>query len=474
MILFFTGIVALILGYFIYGKWIEKIIAPTDEPTPAIRLKDNVDFMVLPHWKNMLIQLLNIAGVGPVIGAILGIVFGPIVFIIIPIGNIFAGAAHDYFSGMMSIRAGGANLPQLVRTHLGNGYGYFFSIFMAALLLLVVAVFINIPANLIDQMVPEAHIFYLAVGIIFIYYICATLFPIDKIIGAIYPYFGATLIISSVAIFFSLVYQGFLSPEILTVTPTFKLTDKPIIPVLFVTIACGIISGFHATQSPIIARTIQHEKQGRQAFYGMMIVEGIIAMIWAAVGMSIYNLFPELQSQGATQTLSKAADFFLGSALGDFAVIGVIFLAITSGDTAMRSLRLAIAEQIKLPQIKMRHRLFITIPVILVITALLIWSNQSKDSFNQLWNYFSWGNQVLAASTLLTATIWLRKNKKIPYIALIPGAFMTFIVLSYILWISPENGGPIGLGLNYTFSLILAAVLTLIISMLVLFKKVTK
>lgn len=272
MTLFFLGIILLIAGYMTYGRFIEKMIAPDDRPTPAITKFDGVDYICLPHWKNMLIQLLNIAGVGPVIGVILGIKFGTIVFVVIPIGNVIAGATHDFLAGMMSVRNGGANLPALVKMNLGRRFYGIFSVFMSLLLLLVVAVFVNIPSQIIDSMKPDAPIFWYAAGGIFLYYICSTIFPIDKIIGKIYPIFGGLLLLGTLAMFVAIVAYAMREPWILTESEGFKAkmfteaNGHPVIPLLFVTIACGIISGFHATQSPIIARTMRSERQGRSSF----------------------------------------------------------------------------------------------------------------------------------------------------------------------------------------------------------------
>ncbi len=465
MLLFLAGIALLIAGYYTYGKFIEKVIGPDDRPTPATRLHDGVDFVVLPHWKNMLIQLLNIAGVGPVIGVIIGIKFGWIAMLIIPIGNIIGGAVHDFIAGMMSIRHDGANLPALIRMTLGKTYYRFFSVFMIVLLLLVVAVFVNIPAGLIDGMFPSVPIFWWAVVAIFLYYICATLFPIDKIIGAIYPVFGALLLLSSVAIFGALLWAAIDNPELMSETEAFEanMIRFPVVPALFVTIACGIISGFHATQSPIIARTIRSERQGRAAFYGMMIVEGIIAMIWAGAAMAIYRLHPEYMLESPNLVLKWITEHFLGTWLGVFAVVGVIVLAITSGDTAMRSLRLSLAEIFQIDQKPIRSRILLCVPLIAVVSGLLWWSNISTSTFQQLWNYFAWGNQVLAASTLFAVTAWLvALRKKNWWTAMAPGIFMSFIVLSYILWISPANGGPVGFGMPLYAAYAIALVLSLI------------
>lgn len=286
----------------------------------------------------MLIQLLNIAGVGPVIGVILGIKFGAIAFLIIPVGNIIGGAVHDFVGGMMSLRHNGANLPELIRMNTGKAFYWIFSAFMIFLLLLVVAVFINIPARLIDGFWPSTALFWTAVIAIFLYYIAATLFPVDKIIGSVYPLFGALLILGTFAIFAVLMFHAAGNPALLSESEAFRANmltpanNSPILPMLFVTIACGILSGFHATQSPIIARTMEHEKQAKSSYYGMMVLEGVIGMIWAAAGLAIYNLFPELMQENPTNVLSKITTHFLGSWVGAVTVISVIILAVTSGD----------------------------------------------------------------------------------------------------------------------------------------------
>ena len=451
---FLLGMAILLIGYFTYGRFIERILGPDDRETPAKRSFDGVDYVVLPHWKNMLIQLLNIAGVGPVIGVILGIKFGVIAFLIIPIGNIIGGAVHDFVAGMMSLRYNGANLTALIRMTTGKMFYYIFSIFMVLLLLLVVVVFINIPAELIAGFFASGNAFWIAVAVIFIYYIAATLFPVDKIIGSIYPIFGALLLIGSLAIFVVLMFESARAPELLSESVAFKeqmwsaANNHPILPMLFVTIACGILSGFHATQSPIIARTMAHEKQARSSFYGMMVVEGIIGMIWAAGGMAMYNLQPLLMQKNPTLVLNEITTHFLGSWLGGVTICSVIILAITSGDTAMRSMRLSLAEIFNLEQKSFSKRLLLCVPMILIVTLLLIWSNQSPKTFAQLWNYFAWSNQVLASCTLTVGTIWLVATGRPGWITALPGAFMTFIVITYILWISPAHGGPLGLGLE--------------------------
>jgi carbon starvation protein CstA len=469
MITFLIGVAILILGYFTYGKFVERVFGPDDRKTPALANPDGVDRVPMPHWKNVLIQLLNIAGIGPVIGVILGIKFGAIVFILLPLGNVLGGAVHDYFSGMISMRNNGYNVPALSRKFLGKGPAKLVMTLISVALILVGAVFTNTPAALVNTpILAGSHVsptlFWTAVAVIFAYYFISTFFPIDKIIGRIYPVFGALLILASLAIFVGIVPN-------LNVLDEFCFADimsnfhkhpagQPIIPMLFVTIACGIISGFHSTQSPLVARTEVTEKTGRQTFYGMMIIEGLIGMIWAAGGMFIYHQMPELLTGASgVKVLSVLVSTVIPWApISILVVVGVIILAITSGDTSLRSLRLTIAELTGLEQTSVRNRLILTIPMFALCAVIIFWSNLNPEGFNILWNYFSWSNQLMAVCSLCVATVYLRSKKKNFWIALIPCMFMTFITADYILWVSPENlkGAPLGFGLDYKTALVIA------------------
>ncbi|MCF0216616.1 MAG: carbon starvation protein A [Fibrobacteraceae bacterium] len=479
MITFLIGVAILVGGYFTYGKFIEKIFGPDDRKTPALSNPDGVDRMVLPHWKNTLIQLLNIAGIGPVIGVILGIKFGAIVFILLPIGNVLGGAVHDYFSGMVSIRNNGANVPALAQKFLGKGPAKLVMLLIAVALIFVGAVFTNTPAALVNTPIlvgnnVSPQLFWIAVVLIFVYYFLSTFFPIDKIIGRIYPVFGGLLIIASVAIFIGIVPNlaclDNISITNLASNFTQHPTGQPVFPMLFVTIACGIISGFHSTQSPIVARTEKTEKTGRQTFYGMMILEGLIGMIWAAGGMFIYKQMPELISGASgvkvlSQLVSTVIPF---QAVSVVVVIGVIILAITSGDTSLRSLRLIIAELLDFDQKSAKNRLLLTIPIFGICAILIFWSNMSPEGFNILWNYFSWSNQVMAVCSLCVTVVYLRSKKKNYLVALLPCMFMIFIVSAYILWVSPTNlkGAPVGFGLPYNTALALATMCSIAIGFL--------
>ncbi len=477
MLYFALGILILIVGYFSYVRFVERIFAPDDRVTPAFSKHDDVDFVELPLWKNMLIQLLNIAGTGPVIGVILGIKFGAIVFLIIPIGNIIGGAVHDFASGMLSLRNGGANLPSIINKYLGRSFGDLFGLFLIVVLLMVIAVFINVPSGLIESSLGAGEdVFWWSVIVIFGYFVAATLLPIDKIIGNLYPYFGGLLLIGTMAILVTIVFKYTHDHTILTETSQF-LTNKytaekmPLLPMLFVTISCGILSGFHASQSPLIARTLKTERHARKCFYGMMVAEGIIAMIWAAAALVIYNMTPELMGAKPTPVLYEISNNMLGSWAGHVTVISVIILSITSGDTALRIIRLDIAEKLKIDQKKLFNRFIICAPLILIIITLLWWSNQNANSFNQLWNYFSWSNQILAAVTLAAATVYLSNKGGYGFIiTLIPGVFITFITISYICWISPAHGGPLGFGLTILQSYIIAAIVAIFIGIYTVYR----
>lgn len=469
MITFLIGVAILILGYFTYGKFVERVFGPDDRKTPALANPDGVDRVPMPHWKNVLIQLLNIAGIGPVIGVILGIKFGAIVFILLPLGNVLGGAVHDYFSGMISMRNNGYNVPALSRKFLGKGPAKIVMALISVALILVGAVFTNTPAALVNTpILAGSHVsqtlFWVAVAVIFAYYFISTFFPIDKIIGRIYPVFGALLILASLAIFIGIIpnlnaLDEFCFADIMSNFHKHP-AGQPIIPMLFVTIACGIISGFHSTQSPLVARTEVTEKTGRQTFYGMMIIEGLIGMIWAAGGMFIYHQMPELLTGASgVKVLSVLVSTVIPWApISILVVVGVIILAITSGDTSLRSLRLTIAELTGLEQTSIKNRLILTVPMFAICAVLIFWSNLNPEGFNILWNYFSWSNQLMAVCSLCVATVYLRSKKKNFWIALIPCMFMTFITADYILWVSPENlkGAPLGFGLDYKTALVIA------------------
>ncbi|MDF1507289.1 carbon starvation CstA family protein [Robertmurraya sp. DFI.2.37] len=430
MITFLTGIALLIVGYFTYGKFVEKVFGVKDErATPAYVNSDGVDYVPMSTPKNSLIQLLNIAGTGPIFGPIMGALYGPVAFIWIVIGCIFAGAVHDYLTGMISIRNRGAHLPELASKFLGKAMKHVVNAFAVLLLLLVGTVFVSTPASLLHVLMDGKIALGVIIGAIFLYYILATLLPVDKIIGRFYPYFGALLVISAVGVGVTLVATGAPIPELSL--SNFHPDNAPIFPLIFFTITCGALSGFHATQTPIISRTTQREKQGRKIFYGMMIAEGIIAMIWAAAAMSLFDgyngLNEVLAAGGPGAVVSDVSIAMLGAIGGTLAILGVVILPITSGDTAFRSARMIIAEYLNIAQKKLSKRLLIAVPLFVVSVIL------TQIDFNILWRYFSWANQATAVIALFVGAMYLYIAKKNYFIPLIPGAFMLVMVITYIL-----------------------------------------
>ncbi|MCP1143701.1 carbon starvation protein A [Lysinibacillus endophyticus] len=446
MVTFLVCIALLIVGFFTYGKYVEKVFGEKpDRPTPAYVNADGVDYIPMSTPKNSLIQLLNIAGTGPVFGPIAGALYGPVAFIWIVVGCIFAGAVHDYLTGMISIRNKGAHVPELVSKFLGKFMKHVVNVFALLLLLLVGTVFVSSPAMLINNLLEgDASTLTIIVSVIFLYYILATLLPVDKIIGRLYPYFGAVLVISALGIGLGLIFTGAPIPE-LTFT-NMHPKELPIFPLLFFTITCGALSGFHATQTPIISRTTQNEKQGRKIFYGMMIAEGIIAMIWAAAAMSLFDGYDGLNellaAGGPAAVVSEVSLLMMGSIGGTIAILGVIVLPITSGDTAFRAARMIIAEYFKFGQAKLLSRLWIAIPLFIMSYAL------TKIDFQILWQYFSWANQVTAVIALWVGAMYLFLAKKNHWIATVPAIFMTYMVIVYILF-EPTMGFGIPLNASY-------------------------
>ena len=449
MITFIIGLVILVIGSALYGKLCDIIFKPDDRQTPAFAKQDGVDFVPMKHWKNMLINLLNIAGTGPILGPIQGILFGPIAFITIPIGNVIAGATHDYLCGMVMIREGGIQMPQMIRKYSNRAVHMVYLIFCSLLLLLVGAVFIYTPGDILAKQVfgysgaATAVSTWVIYGCIFAYYLLATCFPIDKIIGRIYPIFGLILLISAVGIFIALFFPGGLS-EVGEVweewnMPAFAYGDyfhaNHFFPVMFVTVACGILSGFHSTQIAIVTRTIQHEKQVKNVTYTMMSTEGFIAMCWAAGAMVIYNreLAPANPAL-ATDAVGVICRTLLGPVGGVIALIGVIVLPITSGDTALRSLRISLAEFANFDQRPIRKRLVLAVPIFALCAVVLVWAKLSPSGFNTLWRYFAWANQTLSLFAFLAVIVWMfeTKRQKFVWVPFIPACFYTFVTVSYI------------------------------------------
>ncbi|TFH85806.1 carbon starvation protein A [Billgrantia azerbaijanica] len=431
----------LIVGYFSYGAFIERLFGPRPErQTPANTMADGVDYVAMSDRKVYLIQLLNIAGLGPIFGPILGALYGPVAMLWIVFGCIFAGAVHDYFSGMLSVRANGASVPTVVGKQLGGFFKQFMNVFAVVLLMLVGVVFVLGPAKLLGNLFGMPVMFWIAA--IFAYYVIATVVPVDKIIGRFYPFFGALLVFMSVGLIIGLAVSdhGFFSQgiEFSNLHPT----DLPLWPLLFITIACGAVSGFHATQSPLMARCMENEKSGRFIFYGAMIGEGVIALIWCALGLSFYDsteaLNATLANGGPAAVVHEVSTSLLGVVGGILAILGVVVLPITSGDTAFRSARLILADWIKLPQKALPKRLLIAVPMFAI--GYLI----SNAEFGVIWRYFGWANQTTAMIMLWAAAAYLIKEGKLHWVCTIPAMFMTAVTVTYLA------NAPIGFSLPMT------------------------
>ncbi|MGX9457818.1 carbon starvation CstA family protein [Photobacterium damselae subsp. damselae] len=446
---FLFCVAALIGGYFIYGTFIEKIFGINEKrQTPAFTKQDGVDYVPMSNKRVYLVQLLNIAGVGPIFGPIMGALYGPAAMLWIVLGCIFAGAVHDYFSGMLSIRNGGASVPTITGRYLGNGAKHFMNIFAIVLLLLVGVVFVSAPAGMITNLINEQTSFNVTmtsmVVVIFAYYVLATIVPIDTIIGRFYPLFGALLIFMSVglitAIAFSSEHTLLGNFEVSQMFSNLNPNDMPLWPALFITIACGAISGFHATQSPLMARCLENEKNGRFVFYGAMIGEGVIALIWCAIALSFFGSLEELSnavSNGGPGNVVYSASFgLLGVFGGVIAFLGVVILPITSGDTAFRSSRLILAEYFNMEQKTLRNRLLIATPLF-VLGGIL-----TQVDFGIIWRYFGFANQATAVMMLWTASAYLLRHNKLHWITTVPALFMTTVCITFIL-----NNHQLGFGL---------------------------
>ena len=466
MISLLISFAVLIVGYLLYSRVAEKVFAPDDRQTPAVAINDGVDCVPMKTWKAFLIQLLNIAGTGPIFGALMGAVFGPIVFLWIVFGSILGGAVHDYMSGMISSRHQGASIAELSGTYLGKAAKWIMRVFSVALLVLCGTVFVTSPAGLLDRLTPDWMNGTFWAIVILIYYLLATLLPIDKLIGKLYPVFGVLLIVMAGAVIGGIVFSGgkYSIPEI-------SLTNlhpegTPVWPYMFITVACGAISGFHATQSPMIAKCIRTEKEGRTVFYGAMIAESVIALVWAAAGVSFYGttqLLNEALKGGASNVVYEISTGVLGVFGGVLAVAGVIICPITSGDTAFRSARLILAETFKLEQKKIKNRLFITIPL-LAVGGLLTWYALVNDNgFQIIWRYFSWSNQTLAMIALWVSTAYLLKKCKYRFGSLLtalPAAFMSAVSMTYIL--TSQEGFRLSTAIAYPAGAAFAGILLVV------------
>lgn len=442
MITFTISLVLLVAGYFVYGRVVERIFGVSNNSkTPALEHPDGVDYIPMKPWKIFLIQFLNIAGVGPIFGAIMGAKFGTASFLWIVFGSIFAGAVHDYISGMLSLRHDGASLPEIHGRYLGNGAKQFMRGFMVLLMVLVGAVFVSAPAELLANM--TSWNIWLWIAIIFAYYAVATMLPIDKIIGRIYPVFGVCILFMVLGILVSLFVHHPHLPEVWQGLSNQhpQGPDMPIFPMMFISIACGAISGFHATQSPLMARCMTSERQGRPIFYGSMITEGVVALVWAAAATYFFSQPAAEASMGASVIVDHISREWLGTAGAILALLGVVAAPITSGDTAFRSARLIVADFMHVDQKPVRNRLFVALPLFAAGAAILLFSILNKDGFDIIWRYFAWANQVLATVTLWAITVYLYKQKKFYFITLLPALFMTMVVVSFIFVSKTEGFG---------------------------------
>lgn len=472
MITFILSLVALILGYFLYGRFVERVFGPDDRETPAVAKADGVDFMVLPNWKIFMIQFLNIAGTGPIFGAIMGAKFGPSAYLWIVFGCIFAGATHDYLSGMISLRKGGVGLPEIIGDTLGEKTRKLMLVFSVVLLVMVGAVFVYSPAEILDDMAGTTTMWII---IIFAYYFIATMLPVDKVIGRIYPLFAFSLLFMAAALMVVLFAKWPEIPELwdglgnkaMTVDPSWS---SQLFPCLFITIACGAISGFHATQSPLMGRCMKSERMGRPIFYGAMITEGIVALIWATVASYFfyaepqpgYQLITEFSNNGFSTSAPKVVNIicndWLGVAGGILAMLGVVAAPITSGDTALRSARLIIADFIRIEQRSIKRRLLISVPLFLCCIALLLWQVENPDGFNVIWQYFGWSNQTLSVFTLWAITVYLLKNGKTYYFTLIPALFMTTVCATFLFVSKQAFGMPERVGYILGVAVLIVAI----------------
>lgn len=460
MITFIICLLFLVASYFIYGSLLDRVagINPNAD-VPSKRLYDGVDYLPLPRWRIFLIQLLNIAGTGPIFGAILGACYGPVAFLWITLGGIFMGAMHDYLSGVISLRNDGHSLPEIIGKYLGRGMHRFALVMIPILMVLVGGVFIVTPAKVLTSMTDMPYLVW--VGIIIIYYFVATVLPVDKIIGKIYPLFGAALIIMALSMFCLLMFGDYTIPELVSLENMHHNADKlPIIPTLFISIACGAISGFHATQSPLMARCMTNEQQSRSIFFGAMIAESVIALIWAAVAMAFFggveglNGFMADNGNDAGLAVSTISVTTLGVAGSLLTLLGVVAAPITSGDTAFRSARLIVADMLGLEQRSIMKRLLVSLPLFVVGVGIAF------IDFDVIWRYFAWSNQTLSVFTLWMITAWLsRKHSRYTLLALIPAMIMTYVCSAFVF----VSGQFLGMG-SCTEAYIYAAVVTVVVS----------
>ena len=460
MITFTLALLLLVGGYVVYGAYVNRIFGPDDRKTPAVTMADGVDYIPLPTWKIFMIQFLNIAGLGPIFGAIMGAQFGTASYLWIVLGTIFAGAVHDFFSGVLSIRNGGESLPEIVGRYLGMTTKKVMTVFTMILMILVAAVFVSGPAELIAGMTPGWMDAYFWIIVIFLYYVLATLMPVDKIIGKIYPLFAIALLFMAVGILVMLYVKNPDLPEMWNGFGT-KYEANPIFPMMFISIACGAISGFHATQSPLMARCMKHEKHCRPIFYGAMVTEGIVALIWAAAATYFFHengIIDQVTGKAfsGAAVATRISNEWLGTFGGILALLGIVAAPITSGDTALRSARLIAADFLHIDQRPIMKRLVICIPLFLLTIGVLVYSLSDAEGFKIIWRYFAWCNQTLSVFTLWAITVYLVREKKNYYITLLPALLMTLVCSTYIC-IAPEGLSlpqPVSYGIGVACTLV--------------------
>ena len=466
MITFIICLVLLVAAYFTYGKYLEKVCKiDTKAEVPSSRLYDGVDYVPMPRWRTFLIQLLNIAGTGPIFGAILGACYGPVAFLWITLGGIFMGAMHDYLSGVILVRNDGLSITEIVARYLGKGAGIFMRLFSIVLLLLVGVVFVVSPADILStkfELIDKG--WWLA--IIIAYYFIATLLPVDKLIGKVYPLFGFALVAMALGLLGVLLFGDYTIPSMTLENLHINKENLPLVPTLFITIACGAISGFHATQSPLMARCVNNERECRFVFYGSMISESIIALIWAAIAMAFFHNEGGVSAAMAGHTpawaVNEISNTTLGVVGGILAILGVVAAPITSGDTAFRSARLIIADMLRLEQRTKWKRLVICAPLFAAGVALTF------VNFDIVWRYFAWTNQALATVVLWCIVVYLHKERRNYWVAIVPAVFMTYICASFV-FVSTQFVGMGAVPMAYVWG----GVATIVITLLITYKKLS-
>ena len=476
MITFICCVAVLVLGYLIYGKYVTKVFGPDDRQTPAYAMEDGVDYVPMPTWKVFLIQLLNIAGTGPIFGALGGALFGPVAYLWIVFGCIFAGAVHDYFCGMLSMRHGGASISELTGKYLGKGMLQVMRVFSVILLIMCGVVFTTGPAGLLALLTPEKLNSTFWLWVVMVYYLIATFVPIDKVIGKLYPIFGICLIVMALGVSGSMLFSGnYVMPELWENFGNMHPQGTPIWSFMFIAIACGAISGFHATQSPMMARCCKSEKLGRQVFYGAMIAEGVIAMVWCAAGCTVYPVIKASIAEGVaigTSTVVYAiCQSTMGKLGGALALLGVIVCPISSGDTAYRSARLTIADWLKIDQGNWKKRLLLTLPMLGVGAVIC------HIDYSIVWRYFSWSNQTLAMIALWAASVYLAQQKKNYWLTAVPATFMSAVSATYFMAAGECMGllwTPLGIPMSTYYPIAVVVGIVFAASMLVLFVNKTK